>query len=145
VESTIYAVGQMTDASHSRLPPRERGRPLRLRDGNLPGTQGAPQGTPPSGDAEERPTRALRGPARARMWLLLGIRYVLPVLVTLCGVVIMAFGSETDLEGGASIVSAGLAIYFLNWLYRIGVSGDRERDTEEAARDYFSRHGRWPS
>jgi len=135
----------MTDASQSRLPPRERGRPLRLRDGNLPGARGAAQRTPPSSDAQDRPARAPSGPARVRRWLLLGIRYVLPVLVTLCGAVIMAFGSETDLEGGASIVSAGLAIYFLNWLYRIGVTGDRERVTEEAARDYFSRHGRWPS
>jgi hypothetical protein len=76
--------------------------------------------------------------------LLIGVRYVLPALVTLAGVVVMAFGSETDLEGGASIVSAGLAIYFLNWLFRIGVSGDRERDAEQAAREYFQRHGRWP-
>jgi hypothetical protein len=58
--------------------------------------------------------------------------------------VVMAIGSENDLEGGAGIISAGLAIYFLNWLYRIGVSGDREREREEAAREYFSRHGRWP-
>jgi hypothetical protein len=66
-------------------------------------------------------------------------------VVTLAGLVIMAFGSETDLEGGASIVSAGLAIYFINWLFRIGASGDRERDQEAAARDYFDVHGRWPS
>jgi hypothetical protein len=76
---------------------------------------------------------------------LVAIRYVLPSVVTLAGLVIMAFGSETDLEGGASIVSAGLAIYFINWLFRIGASGDRERDQEAAARDYFDRHGRWPS
>ena len=47
--------------------------------------------------------------------------------------------------GGAGFVSAGLAIYFLNWLFRIGADGDRERDTEQAARDYFNEHGRWPS
>jgi hypothetical protein len=81
---------------------------------------------------------------RARSRLLVGIRYVLPALVTVAGVVVMAFGSETDLEGGASIVSAGLAIYFLNWLFRIGVTGDREREDEQAAREYFKRHGRWP-
>jgi len=83
-----------------------------------------------------------RRPLRA--WLLAGLRYALPAIVTLAGVVIMSFGGETDLEGGASIVSAGLAIYFVNWLYRIGVTGDRDRDTEDAARDYFDRHGRWP-
>jgi hypothetical protein len=136
---------EMTDASQSRLPPRERGRPLRLREGNLPGAKDQAERTPATSAVSESPPRTPRGLARARAWLLLGIRYVLPALVTLCGAVIMAFGSETDLEGGASIVSAGLAIYFLNWLYRIGVTGDRERDTEEAARDYFSRHGRWPS
>jgi hypothetical protein len=81
---------------------------------------------------------------RLRARLLIGIRYVLPAVVTIAGVVVMAFGSETDLEGGASIVSAGLAIYFLNWLFRIGVTGDRERDAEQAARDYYKRHGRWP-
>ena len=43
----------------------------------------------------------------------------------------MALGSETDLEGGASIVSAGLAIYFLNWLFRMGAAGDDERDAED--------------
>jgi hypothetical protein len=76
---------------------------------------------------------------------LIAIRYVLPTVVTLAGAVIMAFGSETDLEGGASIVSAGLAIYFINWLFRIGASGDREREREADARDYFDRHGQWPS
>jgi len=79
-----------------------------------------------------------------RPWLLLGIRYVLPAAVTVAGIAIMTVGSESALEGGASIVSAGLAIYFVNWLFRAGVSGDREREAEEAARDYFERHGRWP-
>jgi hypothetical protein len=81
---------------------------------------------------------------RSRRWALTGVRYVLPTVVVIAGAVVMAIGSENDLEGGAGIISAGLAIYFLNWLYRIGVSGDREREREEAAREYFSRHGRWP-
>lgn len=143
----------MTDAGQSRLPPRERGEPLRLRGGELRKLDDAPESSPPGmEDGSTAPAASpsrLRVPdrprSRPRAWLLTGIRYVLPVVVTLCGAVIMAFGSEADLEGGASIVSAGLAIYFLNWLYRIGVRGDRERDTEEEAREYFSRHGRWPS
>jgi hypothetical protein len=77
-------------------------------------------------------------------WLLLGVRYVLPAVIVIGGIVVMALGSESDLEGGASIVSAGLAVYFLNWLFRIGARGDRERDDEHAAREYFARHGRWP-
>ena len=66
-------------------------------------------------------------------WLLLGLRYVLPTAIVIGGVVIMALGSESDLEGGASIISAGLAVYFVNWLFRIGARGDRERDEEAAA------------
>ena len=80
-----------------------------------------------------------------RSWLLTFVRYVLPALIVLAGLIVMAFGSEIDLEGGASIVSAGLAIYLLNWLFRMGVAGDREREAEDAARDYFDRHGHWPN
>jgi hypothetical protein len=35
-------------------------------------------------------------------------------------------------------------VLLLNVLYRIGVQGDRERDTEQEARDFFDEHGRWP-
>ena len=75
---------------------------------------------------------------------LVAIRYVLPLAVTLAGVVIMAMGSEAELEGGAAIVSAGLAIFLVNWLFRAGVAGERERDAEDQAGEYFERHGRWP-
>jgi hypothetical protein len=83
-------------------------------------------------------------PPASRPWSLVALRYVLPALVTVVGLVIMAMGSETDLEGGAAIVSAGLAIFFLNWLFRAGVAGDRDREAEDAARRYFDRHGHWP-
>lgn len=83
-------------------------------------------------------------PAASRPWSLVALRYVLPALVTVVGLAIMALGSETDLEGGAAIVSAGLAIFFLNWLFRAGVAGDRDREAEDAARRHFDRHGRWP-
>lgn len=75
----------------------------------------------------------------------IAVRYLLPGLVVAGGLVVMAFGSEVDLEGGASIVSAGIAIYLLNWLFRIGTSGDHEREREDAARAYFDRHGHWPT
>jgi hypothetical protein len=71
------------------------------------------------------------------------LRYVLPAVVVIGGVVVMALGSETEVEGGAGIAGAGLAIYAMNWLIR-KASDDRERAQEEAARDYFDAHGRWP-
>jgi hypothetical protein len=74
------------------------------------------------------------------------VRTWLPVMIIAAGfVVAIATGfSETGLEGGASIVSAGLSVWLINLLYRIGVRGDRERDVEDRARAYFTEHGRWP-
>jgi hypothetical protein len=72
------------------------------------------------------------------------LRYVLPAAVILAGIVVMAMGSETDLEGGGGIVGAGLAIFFINWLFRTGAAGEAEREAEDRAREYFDLHGRWP-
>jgi hypothetical protein len=87
-------------------------------------------------------------PARSgrdgRAALMLAMRFVLPAVIIVAGLIIMALGSDVDLEGGAGIVSAGGAIYLMNWLYRASIDGDRERDIEEAAREYFDRHGYWP-
>jgi hypothetical protein len=81
--------------------------------------------------------------AQAR-WLMFGLRYVMPTAIVIGGGIVMALGSETDLEGGAGIVSAGLATYLMNWLYRAAIDGDRVRQEEEAARIYFDLHGHWP-
>lgn len=77
-------------------------------------------------------------------WPMVLLRYVLPGAVVLGGLIVMSLGGESELEGGAAIVSAGLAIFFINWLFRAGVAGESERDREDQAREYFDRHGRWP-
>jgi hypothetical protein len=41
-------------------------------------------------------------------------------------------------------VGAGLALFLLNWLFRLGATGDKEREREDAAREYLAEHGRWP-
>ena len=48
------------------------------------------------------------------------------------------------MEGGTLLVAAGLSVWLLNLLYRVGVKGDRERDEEDRARAYFDEHGHWP-
>lgn len=76
---------------------------------------------------------------------LIAVRYVLPAVVALAGVVVLVLEPTlTGLEGWALLTGAALAILMLNALYRFGVKGDEERDTEEAARVYFDEHGRWP-
>jgi hypothetical protein len=32
----------------------------------------------------------------------------------------------------------------INWLFRMSIASNKDRDREEAAREYFDRHGRWP-
>ena len=93
-----------------------------------------------SGEPPTPPPRPAGG-AKPMMVLL---RYVLPAAVVLAGIIVMSLGSESDLEGGAGIIGAGIAIWFINWLFRLGAAGDEEREREDRAREYFDRHGRWP-
>jgi hypothetical protein len=72
-------------------------------------------------------------------------RYGIPALAVLAGIVAMCFGSETSLVGGSGLIGAGLAIWLISWLYRVGVEGDRAREAEERARRYYERNGRWPA
>ena len=78
--------------------------------------------------------------------LLIGVRYVVPGLIALAGVVTMLVvpDSETGIEIGAMFLGAAIAVFLLNFFYRMGVSGEAERDREQEARDYFDLHGRWP-
>jgi hypothetical protein len=73
------------------------------------------------------------------------VRYWLPGIVIFGGVLVMIIGrGDNALIGGAGIIGAGLSIWLLNLLYRMGAIGDRERDQEEAARAFFDAHGYWP-
>jgi hypothetical protein len=72
-------------------------------------------------------------------------RVWLPAIVVTAGVVVMFVGGDdVALEGGGAIVGAGLAIWLLNVLHRMGVSGEHVRDEEEDARAFFDRWGHWP-
>jgi hypothetical protein len=76
---------------------------------------------------------------------MLAVRYVLPAVIALAGIVILVVDqSLIGLEGFVLFIGVAGSILLLNVLYRIGVSGDAERDREEAARTYFDEHGRWP-
>lgn len=79
------------------------------------------------------------------MSLISFVRYVLPALICLGGVILFALNPSLDsADGAAAIIGAGLSVYLLNFLHRMGVSGDRDRDDEQAARRYFDKHGHWP-
>ncbi|HET8535731.1 MAG TPA: hypothetical protein VFL73_01005 [Solirubrobacteraceae bacterium] len=71
------------------------------------------------------------------------VRWILPIAICIAGIVMMIAAPDIS-EAGAMVVGAGLSVWLLNVLYRVGVKGDRERATEDEARDFFDRHGHWP-
>jgi hypothetical protein len=73
------------------------------------------------------------------------LRYGLPAVLVVAGFVIL-FTVDGNLrwEGWAMCVGSGLSILLLNILFRFGSLGDRERDREIAAREFYAQHGRWP-
>ena len=77
--------------------------------------------------------------------LLVFVRYVLPALIVVGGLVpLLVSDSSSALHGSMGIIGAGIAVWLLSYFYRVGASGERERDAEEEARAYFDRHGHWP-
>jgi hypothetical protein len=74
------------------------------------------------------------------------VRVWLPVLIIAGGIVVIVAtgGSETGVEGGAGIIGAGASVWLLNVIFRVGVQGERERDAEDEAREFYAEHGYWP-
>ena len=73
------------------------------------------------------------------------LRYGLPAVLVVAGFVILfTVNGSIRWDGWAMCVGSGLALFALNWLFRMGARGDAERDAEVAAREYFAAHGRWP-
>jgi high-affinity Fe2+/Pb2+ permease len=88
--------------------------------------------------------------------LLNAIRVWLPVAIAVAGVVMIIIGQgqthgtgatalgNSLAAGGVAMLIAALIVWMINWMFRMSVDSNRERDLEEEARTYFDRHGRWP-
>ncbi|HTP20403.1 MAG TPA: hypothetical protein VMJ65_12415 [Solirubrobacteraceae bacterium] len=74
-----------------------------------------------------------------RVWVPVGI-----AVVGLAGIVIGGGKDDVVAGAGVSLVIAALIVWMINWMYRISVQSNREREDEERAREYFDEHGRWP-
>jgi hypothetical protein len=74
------------------------------------------------------------------------VRVWLPVAIVVGGVIaiIATGGSLSGWEGGVAIIAAGISVWLLNVIFRVGVAGERERDAEDAAREFYAEHGYWP-
>src|SRR3977135_3520799 len=76
---------------------------------------------------------------------MLFVRYGIPLALVVAGIVLL-FAADRSVATWvcAGFTGAGISVFVLNLLFRIGVEGDVERDREDEARAYFDRHGRWP-
>jgi hypothetical protein len=73
------------------------------------------------------------------------VRYGIGAVMVIAGLVMLIISpSGLGVEGFAMAVGGGLSVLLINFLFRLGVESDREREQEERARDYFDEHGEWP-
>jgi len=73
------------------------------------------------------------------------VRYGIGAVMVIGGLVLLVISpAGLGVDGFAMAVGGGLSVLLINFLFRLGVSGDREREEEERARDYFDEHGVWP-
>jgi uncharacterized membrane protein len=93
------------------------------------------------------------------------VRVWLPLALVVAGIVLIIAGGaqvnaregllEDTLQGNgllqSSLAAVGLAlvlvaamVWMINWLFRLSLQSNRDREHEEEAREYFDRHGRWP-
>ncbi len=70
------------------------------------------------------------------------VRWALPLALAAAGAVVIV---ATDVEAvGEALIGAGICTWIANMLMRFGFGDQRDRDREEAAREFYDRHGHWP-
>ncbi|MDP9383778.1 MAG: hypothetical protein M3P50_00815 [Actinomycetota bacterium] len=72
------------------------------------------------------------------------LRLGLPALMLVAGVVMIAVGDQYVVGAGVTIVGSAFLVVLANALFRYSAGELRDRDREQAARDHYAEHGRWP-
>lgn len=73
------------------------------------------------------------------------LRYGIPGLLLIAGVILLLAADESVRYDGFGLSwGAAFALAVFAQLTRLNTSGADDRNREEAARNYYSRHGRWP-
>jgi hypothetical protein len=74
------------------------------------------------------------------------VRVWFPALVVAAGIVLLVVGmSSTAIGAGIVLVGAGLLIALFNFVFRMGLESNLDREREESARRFLDRTGRWPT
>jgi high-affinity Fe2+/Pb2+ permease len=86
--------------------------------------------------------------------LLAATRIWLPLVIAAGGVVLIVLGHASlsqqagghalEAGSGVALLVVAIMVWMVNWMFRMSVESNREREVEEEAREYFDRHGYWP-
>ena len=82
-----------------------------------------------------------------RRLLLMFTRLGLPLAMAVAGItaIVVEHGRDDSTSAaGVSLIIAAVIVWLINWMYRMSLQSNRDRDREEEARRYFDEHGRWP-
>ena len=79
-------------------------------------------------------------------FVLAATRVWIPVLIAVAGVVgiVIGHGRTAAAGAGVGLLIVAVIVWMINWMFRMSVESNRDREREEEAREYFDRHGRWP-
>lgn len=91
---------------------------------------------------------------RLNRGLLTATRVWLPIAIAVAGAVLIGLGGghyskltdpgSLESAAGVSLLIVALIVWMINWLFRLSLRSNADRDREERAREYFDRTGRWP-
>jgi protein-S-isoprenylcysteine O-methyltransferase Ste14 len=84
--------------------------------------------------------------AATRIWLPLAIAVAGVVLIVLghASLSNQAGGRALEAASGVGLLIVAIIVWMVNWMFRMSVQSNRDREVEEEAREYFDRHGYWP-
>jgi uncharacterized membrane protein len=93
-------------------------------------------------------------PMSAGRMILAATRIWLPLAIAVAGIVLIILGHASlsqqagghalEAASGVALLIVAIIVWMVNWMFRMSVESNREREVEEEAREYFDRHGHWP-
>ena len=78
--------------------------------------------------------------------MLVATRVWLPLALALVGAVLtlIGHGRSNVAAVGVCLMLIALTVWLINWLFRMSIESNHDREDEEVARRVFDRTGQWP-